>query len=313
MHVFIVHFPLCTYMWLHVHACVVVCVGRLDLWHVCVSAPDGRLHVSVHVIHVIVSFLFVCVGIYSHVGLWMWLCDGVCTFISVTLCMCMCVRVRGSLVSLLNIKQLEVIKYLGSTGSLWILILPFPSVSQISLFFPIFLFLFFLPVTPSLHPDSHSLYLSFSTTTSLLVLSPFACLVQTHALTRPNSLIAVSLTLFMRESQSFNWESVLPAGTQGDGERREEVDLCHSVMLAAMVALCVGISSVTSPLRHQAVRVHHSAPCHVKHKLGQQADGCNGSRTSRDTGPFGRTTMGACGSNFTGLCSIQKFSPYWHF
>lgn len=96
------------------------------------------------------EFLFVYVGIYSHVALWVRLCDGVCISIGATLCMCMCVWVRGSLVSLLNIKQLEVIKYLGSTGSLWILILPFPSVSQISLFFPIFLFLF-LPVTPSLH------------------------------------------------------------------------------------------------------------------------------------------------------------------
>lgn len=166
---------------------------------------------------VVVSFcLCACVGIYLHVALW-W-CVHVSIFISVSLCVRVCVRVwvGGSLVSLLNIKQLEVIKYLGSAGSLWILILPFPSVSQISLSFsPSFCFSFFHP--SSLHPDSPSLYLSPSAATSLSL--SLSNLVLWLSLT----LIPVSLTLFMRESQSLNWKSALTAGTEGDGGRREEL------------------------------------------------------------------------------------------
>lgn len=133
-------FSLCTSRCAHICDCTYVILARL---RECVGCFCARYSCDC-------EFLFVYVGIDSHVGLWMWLCDGVCIFISVTLCMCMCVWVRGSLVSLLNIKQLEVIKYLGSTGSLWILILPFPSVSQISLFFSNLSVSFFLPVTPSL-------------------------------------------------------------------------------------------------------------------------------------------------------------------
>lgn len=44
----------------------------------------------------------------------------------------------------------------------------------------------------------------------------------------------------------------MPAGTAGDGGRREDLTYDTHVMLVASALHCVGISSVTSPLRHQA-------------------------------------------------------------
>ena len=123
----------------------------------------------------------VCVGIYLHVGLWTWLCD-VCACIHFYQCVCVCVCVcggGGSLVSLLNIKQLEVIKYLGSAGSLRILILPFPSVSQISLSFSLLSLSFSPP--PPFHPDSPILFF-YSPATSLSLSPP-----HTFGIFGPNS------------------------------------------------------------------------------------------------------------------------------
>lgn len=115
----------------------------------------------------------------------LWWCANKSIFICVGFwCVCVWMRGGGSLVSLLNIKQLEVIKYLGSTGSLWILILPFPSVSQISLFFSMFLFPFFSSKFSSSTPNSPSL------SSSLLRRHfPWLILSPAHALILFNSMI----------------------------------------------------------------------------------------------------------------------------
>lgn len=131
--------------------------------------PYAGVRVSVRVVceFVAASFcLCACAGIYLHVGLSMWLCDGVCMYLLLLMWVCvwvyMCVSCLGvggwgvSLVSLLNIKQLEVIKYLGSAGSLWILILPFPSVSQISLSFPLLSVSLFFPSSFSPRPSPYT-------------------------------------------------------------------------------------------------------------------------------------------------------------
>lgn len=150
-HVFIVRFMLCTCVCKCCCPCVCLkCVCQ----YVCVCWCSCFWACCAHYCE------FVCVGIYLHMGLRMWLCDSVCMYPFWLVCVCVCESGVGggggvSLVSLLNIKQLEVIKYLGSAGSLRILILPFPSVSQISLSFspsyslpppwiphPLFLFFF---------------------------------------------------------------------------------------------------------------------------------------------------------------------------
>lgn len=143
--------------------------------------------------------------------------------------MCVCLSWGGSLVSLLNIKQLEVIKYLGRAGSLWILIQPFflMPLKSPSYFFS--LPSFSVPrrrsQSPSLLPQCHI---------SSHVLSSFAALVKTLC----NSLITVFLTLFTRELQLFNWD-VLALNVM---EGREEVTSC----------------CVMSPGAGAASRVHHT-------------------------------------------------------
>ena len=155
----------------------------------------------------------------------MWVCERgfvMCARASIFISVCVCVGGGGSLVSLLNIKQLEVIKYLGSAGSLRILILPFPSVSQISLSFSLLSLSYspplFLPSTLT-HPSSFFITQLRLSACPLSPLHP-CCLWSKLSLTLR---FPVALTLFMRESQPFNWESAPPTGTEGDGGRREEL------------------------------------------------------------------------------------------
>lgn len=254
--------------------------------------PYAGVRVSVHVVceFVAASFcLCACAGIYLHVGLSMWLCDGVCMYllllvwVCVWVYMCVCVLVVWggvSLVSLLNIKQLEVIKYLGSAGSLWILILPFPSVSQISLSFPFFLCLFFsLPVSPPapLPILTWSLYLYLYVV--IVILSPLASVVHTHAWSLPPSLFPVHLTVFMKESQSLNWGSTLPAGTQCDGGGWEE--LTYTILSCYAPR---GDEQCHKSFEPAGNRVYHTASCHVKHTSGP-----TDRQASEQVGPFGLT------------------------
>ena len=147
----------------------------------------ARVRVGSVLVFMWVCEFFVCVCVcvcwyllacgFVNVALW---CVRVHPFLSVCVCVCVCVCVwGGSLVSLLNIKQLEVIKYLGSAGSLRILILPFPSVSQISLSFSLLSLSFSPP--PPFHPDSPILFF-YSPATSLSLSPP-----HTFGIFGPNS------------------------------------------------------------------------------------------------------------------------------
>lgn len=181
--------------------------------------------------------------------------------------------------SLLNIKQLEVIKYLGSAGSLWILILPFPSVSQISLSFPLLSVSLFFPssFSPRPSPYTHMIPVSLPVCGYPLTFSffgPYSCMISS-----PPSLFPVHLTVFMKESQSLNWGSTLPAGTQCDGGGWEE--LTYTILSCYAPR---GDEQCHKSFEPAGNRVYHTASCHVKHTSGP-----TDRQASQQVGPFGLT------------------------
>lgn len=188
-------------------------------------------------------------------------------------CICACVLVVWgggvSLVSLLNIKQLEVIKYLGSAGSLWILILPFPSVSQISLSFPFFLCLFFsLPVSsPAPLPIlTWSLYLYLYVV--IVILSPLASVVHTHAWSFPPPPCFQFIWPCLWRSHSHLTGGplcLLELSVMEGDERSWPILSCH-------VMHRVGTSSVTSPLSQQATEFTTLPPAMSNIQVDQQTD-----------------------------------------
>lgn len=167
------------FMVMHGYVSTLHAVCGVLLWgckHACFYSASPAVHIRVMSVCSLVSMFrcpcdcdFVVVWVYLLLLTCMWVCgcgfEMVCVWMYPFLLVWVVrVLVGGSLVSLLNIKQLEVIKYLGSAGSLWILILPFPSVSQISLSF----FFFVLPPPPSLTQPLSATSLSFSRLSLLL-------------------------------------------------------------------------------------------------------------------------------------------------
>lgn len=186
-------------------------------------------------------------------------------------CKCVCVLVVWgggvSLVSLLNIKQLEVIKYLGSAGSLWILILPFPSVSQISLSFPLLSVSLFFPssFSPRPSPYTHMIPVSLPVCGYPLTFSffgPYSCMISSP----PPCFQFIWPCLWRSHSHLTGGPLCLLELSVMEGDERSWPILsCH-------VMHRVGTSSVTSPLSQQATEFTTLPPAMSNIQVDQQTD-----------------------------------------
>lgn len=111
--------------------------------HTCISFQFVSMWACVGLCVCLCDFSFVCVVVHGFMNVSLWCC--VCMAPRVWMCVCVGLGLGcgGSLMISLNFKQLEVMKYLGSTGSWWILIQPFSTLSNLP-----------LSSSFSFHPDS---------------------------------------------------------------------------------------------------------------------------------------------------------------